>query len=142
MPPARVTKAQDDRNRRAHWDFVSKLPCVCCFDRFYLWLMAQPDEAMVNLMMMVQELSETGSAVQLSRTEVAHMGRDASRRGLAQRYPWGEVWPLCGGHHREFTNSHHAGTSTFWEKHPELNRDGIIDLLVRARAANPIDVTI
>lgn len=118
------------------------LPCVCCFERWYLWLMEQPEAKLVNTLLMVQELTEEAPGIQLSRTEVAHMGRSGSRRGLGQRYPWQEVWPLCGGHHREFGTAHHAGTATFWAKHPDLDRDGIIDLLQRIRVANPIDVTI
>jgi hypothetical protein len=136
-----VTAAQDGRNRQAFWDFVAKLPCVVCYDAFYLWLLKQDSDVYVNLLLMVQQLTET-SKIQLSRTEVAHMGRWESRRGISQRYPWREVWPLCGGHHREFKTSHHAGTAAFWAKHPKLDRDGIIDLLLKVHAARPFEVTL
>ncbi len=135
-----MTKAADNRSRSAYWDFVAGLPCILCFDVFYEWLLAQEPTVYVNLLLMVQELTEAG--VQKSRTEVAHMGRSTSRRGLAQRYPWREVWPLCGGHHREFKTSHHAGTAIFWQNHTNLDRDGIIDLLIAVHAANPVEVTL
>ncbi len=135
-----MTKAQDNRARQDYWDFIAKLPCVVCFDRLYLRLLSIDPAVYVNLLLMVQEFTDLG--IQKSRTEVAHMGRSDSRRGLSQKYPWREVWPLCGGHHREFKSAHHAGTAAFWANHPHLNRDGIIALLLAVHAAKPVEVTL
>lgn len=135
-----MTKSEDARNRLAFWDFVAKLPCVVCYDAFYAWMLAQDDETYSHMLMMVQGLTETTS-IQQSRTEIAHMGRSDSRRGVSQRYHWTEVWPLCGGHHREFDDAHHAGTAVFWTTHPKLDRDAIIDMLMLAFKANPIEAT-
>ena len=137
-----MNRAQEGRARRDYWEFIAKLPCVVCYDKFYIWLMKQDAAVYVELLSMVQQLAEKAGSIQRSRTEVAHMGRTTSRRGMAQKYPWVEVWPLCGGHHRECSESHHAGTATFWQKCPQLDRDGIINLLIAVHAAKPVEVTI
>lgn len=70
-----MTKAAENRMRTEYWDFVAKLPCVLCFDRFYEWLLCQEPEVYVNLLLMVQELTDTAPEIQRSRTGSSAHGK-------------------------------------------------------------------
>ena len=101
--------------------FVRQLPCVCCYKEIYEVFRREP----AQLLVFVQEQQEFGR--QESRTEAAHLGRSASRRGLKQRFPDNEAGPLCGeAHHRTGDASIHKLGPGFWSFHG-LDRDLVID---------------
>jgi hypothetical protein len=128
---------------RAYMGFIAKLPCLCCYAEWWNACVRLPDFSADRILFFkVEALRDQFPFRQSSRTEVAHLGASTSRRGLSQRYPAKECGPLCAGHHREFKDSHHAGTATFWSKHPLLDRDGLLIMLQRIYASNPVEVTI
>lgn len=104
--------------------FVRRLPCFCCWPG--LWREA------LAVGYLPEEFAEFRlGQVQLTPTEAAHIGYESTRRGLSQKVPDSEAGPLCADHHRLARDSHHAGTATFWKKHPQLDRDRLISMLQR-----------
>jgi hypothetical protein len=141
------------RKERQYQEFIRLLPCLVCYDAFYAWLTAQPKESQDCLLDMIQLLqnievgtiSDFGNGkqrhIQTTPTECAHLGLSTSRRGLSQKYPAMECGPLCRSHHQEAGDSHHAGTATFWSKHPMLDRDGLLQMLQRIFESKPVEVS-
>src|ERR1039458_5072338 len=110
--------------------FVRLCPCFVCYAPWWVWFLEQPKNVQDGLphepAVVAWEYSEYAHRrVQATPTEAAHIGRSTTRRGLGQKVPDSEAGPLCADHHRLLKNSHHAGTKTFWEKHPTLDRDGL-----------------
>jgi hypothetical protein len=120
--------------------FIRLCPCFVCYDAFYAWLLRQPHETQVMILEMGQDLQDgTAGKIQQTRTEAAHLGFSTSVRGLSQKYAGDELGPLCRGHHREFNDSHHAGTAVFWDKRPALDRDSLLKMLYRIWQSKPVE---
>ena len=102
-------------------DFVRRLPCFVCYEGFWIWFLTLPEELQNNHEVAIDQIL----------SEAAHLGLSTSRRGLGQKYPDSESGPLCAEHHRLLKDSHHAGTAVFWQKHPTLDRDGLLRMLWR-----------
>lgn len=100
--------------------FVRSLPCLICYREVYEFFRSEP-WALI-------EVIEAGELFRESRTEAAHLGLSASRRGLSQKYPDNECGPLCADHHTRLKTSHHAGTKTFWKIH-NLDRDDSVRMI-------------
>ena len=111
--------------------FVRTLPCLICYREFWQLLMAHSPDVQFDLAVAIDALGERAGGIQKTPTEVAHLGRSDSRRGLSQKYGAWEVGPLCNAHHQTAPDSHHKGTRTFWEQHPWIERDAFQDMLVR-----------
>jgi hypothetical protein len=102
--------------------FVRRFPCFVCWPGLWQHALAVgylPEE-FVGFRL-----------VQSTPTEAAHLGLSTTRRGLGQKVPDSEAGPLCADHHRLLKDSHHAGTAAFWQKHPNLDRDGLLRMLWR-----------
>ena len=122
--------------------FVRCLPCWVCYEEFWVWLLTQPADVQDSLLEIADDLSwleiaykssgYSGYPIQSTPTEAAHIGLSSTRRGLGQKVPDSEAGPLCADHHRLSRDSHHAGTKAFWEKHPKLNRDGLLNMSWRS----------
>lgn len=121
-PIKRKPRKKQDRHNKEFLSFVATLPCFTCYKDLYAWHRERP-EILLELIKM-----QTSLGLQHSVTEVVHIGRSTSKRGIGQKYPDNETAPLCAlEHHREGPKSIHVMQPDSFFAYHEIDRDGMID---------------